>query len=192
MRMLIMGAPGAGKGTQANLIANHYRIPAISTGAIFRTNIAAKTELGVRVQQIISNGDFVPDVITTAVVAKRLTEADAREGFLLDGYPRTLAQVQALDIILGEIKTGLDLVLSLNVNIDNVVDRLLKRAAIEGRADDNEVTIRHRMKVYEDETADLIDAYRQRGILVEVDGEGAIDDVAGRIFAAVDSFLAQN
>ncbi|GAA1388820.1 adenylate kinase [Luteococcus peritonei] len=188
MRLLIMGAPGAGKGTQAKLISNHYRIPAISTGAIFRANIAAKTELGKRVDELIQGGNFVPDVITTAVVAKRLMEPDAKGGFLLDGYPRTSEQVEALDIILADLRTNLDCVVSLDVDIDQLVDRLLKRAQIEGRADDNEETIRHRMAVHQAETAELMDIYRDRGILVNVDGEGTVDQVAERIFAAIDKF----
>ena len=181
-----MGAPGAGKGTQAKLIANHYRMPAISTGAIFRANIAAKTPLGKRVDQLISGGDFVPDVITTAVVAKRLIENDADDGWLLDGYPRTTDQVEALDIILDDQKQHIDAVLSLEVNEDLLVDRLVKRASIEGRADDNEETIRRRMEVYKAETEPLMAIYRERGMLVSVDGEGSVDEVAERIFAVLD------
>ncbi len=181
-----MGAPGAGKGTQAKLIANHYRMPAISTGAIFRANIAAKTPLGKRVDQLISGGDFVPDVITTAVVAKRLIENDAADGWLLDGYPRTTDQVEALDIILDDQKQHIDAVLSLEVNEDLLVDRLVKRASIEGRADDNEETIRRRMEVYKAETEPLMAIYRERGMLVSVDGEGSVDEVAERIFAVLD------
>jgi len=183
-----MGAPGAGKGTQSKLIANHYRIPAISTGAIFRANIAARTPLGERVQALISGGEFVPDVVTTAVVAKRLLEADAREGWLLDGYPRTTDQVEALDIILEDQHQRLDCVLSLEVDPDLLVGRLVKRAEIEGRADDNEQTIRRRMEVYREETAPLMDTYRERGLLVSVDGEGSVDEVAERIFRAIDQF----
>ncbi|MFC6396213.1 adenylate kinase [Luteococcus sanguinis] len=188
MRMLIMGAPGAGKGTQAKLIANHYRIPAVSTGAIFRANIAAKTELGNRVNALISKGEFVPDVLTTAVVAKRLLEGDTNNGWLLDGYPRTLEQVDALDIILEDAHRKLDCVLSLETDEEELVARLLKRAQIEGRADDNEETIRRRMEVYRSETEPLMALYRERGLLVSVDGDGSVDDVAERIFAAIDQY----
>lgn len=188
MRMLIMGAPGAGKGTQAKLIANHYRIPAVSTGAIFRANIAAKTELGNRVNALISKGEFVPDVLTTAVVAKRLLEGDTNNGWLLDGYPRTLEQVDALDIILEDAHRKLDCVLSLETDEEELVARLLKRAQIEGRADDNEETIRRRMEVYRSETEPLMALYRERGLLVGVDGDGSVDDVAERIFAAIDQY----
>lgn len=185
-----MGAPGAGKGTQAKLIANHYRIPAISTGAIFRANIAAKTPLGQRVDQLISAGEFVPDVITTAVVAKRLLEDDAHNGWLLDGYPRTTDQVEALDIILEDAKRHLDCVLCLETDPETLIDRLVKRAEIEGRADDNETTIRRRMEVYTEETAPLLATYEERGLLVRVNGEGTVDEVAERIFAALDKFSA--
>ncbi|HIW29322.1 MAG TPA: adenylate kinase [Candidatus Luteococcus avicola] len=188
MRMLIMGAPGAGKGTQAKLIANHYRIPAVSTGAIFRANIAAKTELGNRVNALISKGEFVPDVLTTAVVAKRLLEGDTNNGWLLDGYPRTLEQVDALDIILEDAHRKLDCVLSLETDEEELVGRLLKRAQIEGRADDNEETIRRRMEVYRSETEPLMALYRERGLLVSVDGDGSVDEVAERIFAAIDQY----
>ena len=187
--MLIMGAPGAGKGTQARQISDHYGIPAISTGAIFRRHIAEQTELGKRVKEIISAGDFVPDVLTTALVAQRLLEPDARRGFLLDGYPRTAAQVAALDIMLGDLGTALDCVLTLEADVDDLVARLLKRAEIEGRSDDNETTIRHRMSVYEAETAELMDIFARRGILLSVNGEGGIDEVTQRIVAAIDEFI---
>lgn len=183
-----MGAPGAGKGTQAKLIANHFHIPAISTGAIFRSNIAAKTELGIRVNALISRGEFVPDVLTTAVVAKRLLEGDTNNGWLLDGYPRTTEQVEALDIILADAHRALDCVLSLETNEDQLVARMLKRAEIEGRADDNEETIRHRMEVYRAETEPLLAIYRERGLLVGVNGDGTVDEVAERIFAALEEF----
>ncbi|MEL4505069.1 adenylate kinase [Luteococcus sp. H138] len=191
MRMLIMGAPGAGKGTQAKLIANHYRIPAISTGAIFRANIAARTPLGQRVDQLIGAGEFVPDVITTAVVAKRLLEPDASNGWLLDGYPRTTEQVEALDIILEDAKRHLDCVLCLETDEETLIQRLVKRAEIEGRADDNEETIRRRMEVYAEETAPLLAIYQERGMLVRVDGEGSVDEVAARIFAALDKVASR-
>ena len=185
-----MGAPGAGKGTQAKQISEHYGIPAISTGEIFRRHIAERTDLGKRVKEIISAGDFVPDVLTTALVASRLLEPDAGDGFLLDGYPRTTAQVVALDIMLADLHTGLDCVLSLEADVDHLVARLLKRAEIEGRDDDNERTIRHRMSVYQAETAELMDIFDRRGILLRVNGEGDVDEVTRRITAAVDEFVA--
>lgn len=189
MKMLIMGAPGAGKGTQAERIAEHYGIPAISTGSIFRDHISRRTDLGVRVQQIIASGNYVPDVVTSALVAKRLLLPDVKAGFLLDGYPRTTEQVVALDIMLDDLDEPLDCVLSLEVDVDDLVARLLKRAEIEGRVDDNEETIRRRMQVYTDETAELLDLYERRGMLVKVDGAGPVDEVSSRIFAALDAFV---
>lgn len=189
MRLLIMGAPGAGKGTQAKIIAANYGIPAISTGSIFRKNIREGTELGLRVKELIDAGDFVPDVVTSAVVANRLMEPDCDQGFLLDGYPRTVAQVEALDLILTELCHELDCVLSLVGDDDHLVARLLHRAELENRPDDNEQTIRHRMDVYHHETEPLFAIYRERGMLLEVNGEGDIDEVAARIIAALDGVV---
>ncbi len=185
-----MGAPGAGKGTQAKAIAAHYDIPAISTGSIFRSQIEQGTDLGRKVQALISAGDYVPDVVTSAIVAQRLMEPDAEPGWLLDGYPRTQEQVKDLDLIMEELREHLDCVLSLVCDTDQLVERLLKRAQIEGRADDNDETIRHRMAVYRNATEQLIDIYRERGLLIEVDGLGEIDEVEKRIFAALDPVAA--
>src|SRR5699024_9064942 len=138
MRLIILGPPGAGKGTQASRIAEHYEIPAISTGDIFRANIKNETELGKQVRQILASGGYVSDEITNAIVEDRLAEEDAQAGFLLDGYPRTPAQVTALDGMLERQGVSLDKVLELVVDDEVVVDRLLKRAAVEGRADDTE------------------------------------------------------
>lgn len=186
MRLLIMGAPGAGKGTQATGIAAHYGIPAISTGDIFRANVKNQTPLGKEVQRIMEAGEYVPDEITDQIVADRLAEPDAEGGFLLDGYPRTVGQVKALDEILQKLGAQLDAVVSLEADTDVLVGRLLKRAEIEGRADDNEDTIRNRMNVYTAETEPLLQMYRERGLLVGVDGLGAIDEVSQRITTALD------
>ncbi len=187
MRLLIIGAPGAGKGTQASSIAEHYAIPAISTGDIFRANIKNGTELGRKVKAIMDAGDLVPDEVTDEIVVDRLGQPDAAGGFLLDGYPRNLHQVGALDDYLGSKGLALDAVVSLEVDPELLTARLLKRAEIEGRADDNEETIRNRMDVYTSQTAPLIDHYRQSGILVPVDGVGEISEVRERIFAALDA-----
>ena len=186
MRLLIMGPPGAGKGTQAGLIAEHYGIPAISTGDIFRAMKTADTPLAHRVRAIMDSGGYVSDEITNAIVAARLIEPDCEKGFLLDGYPRTVAQVETLDGALADSGTPLDAVISLLADPEEVVARLLKRAEIEGRSDDNEDTIRVRLQVYADQTAPLLDVYRSRGLLVEVDGLGPIDEVSERVFAALD------
>jgi adenylate kinase len=186
MRLIIMGPPGAGKGTQASLIAEHYDIPAISTGDIFRSMKTADTPLAHQVRAIMDSGGYVSDEVTNAIVLERLTEPDCADGFLLDGYPRTLDQVKTLDAALDTKGTRLDAVVSLVAEVDEVVNRLLKRARIEGRSDDNEDTIRIRLREYAEKTAPLLDVYRQEGILVEVDGLGPIDEVSNRLFDALD------
>ncbi len=185
MRLLIMGPPGAGKGTQAKLIAAHYGIPAISTGDIFRAMQTADTPLANQVREIMASGGYISDEITNQIVAERLCQSDCDPGFLLDGYPRTLQQVDNLDAHLASIGAPIDSVISLTADEDEVVGRLLKRAEIEGRADDNEETIRRRQQVYAEQTAPLLDVYRDRGLLVEVDGLGGIDEVSERVFAAL-------
>lgn len=185
MRMIIMGPPGAGKGTQASRIAERYSIPTISTGDIFRRNLAEGTPLGQQAKGYMDAGEYVPDEVTNAMVADRLAAPDAASGWLLDGYPRTLDQVNALDTILQSSGTSLDAVLELVVDAEIVIDRLLKRAEIEGRADDNADTIRRRMEVYLAETAPLTQEYDARGLLTRVDGLGRVDDVTDRIFAAL-------
>lgn len=180
-RLLIIGPPGAGKGTQATHIATSFNVPAISTGDIFRANIKNETELGKRVKTIIENGELVPDSLTNEIVADRLQQADALDGFLLDGYPRTVDQVHALDAMLEPAGNKLDAVVLLEVDTAQVVERLLKRAEIEGRTDDTEEVIRHRQEVYAKQTQPLIDLFRDRGILVSVDGLGTVDEVSARI-----------
>lgn len=189
MRLLIMGPPGAGKGTQARLIAEHYGIPAISTGDIFRAMKTADTPLAQQVRDIMDSGGYVSDEITNQIVEERLAQPDCEPGFLLDGYPRTSAQVETLDAALAASGSPLDAVLSLLADENEVVARLLKRAETEGRSDDNEETIRVRQQVYADQTAPLLDLYREHGLLVEVDGLGEIDEVSERVFAALDAHL---
>ncbi|MCW4385299.1 adenylate kinase [Salinibacterium sp. SYSU T00001] len=181
-RLLIVGPPGAGKGTQAARITARFGIPAISTGDIFRDNIARQTPLGVEVKAIVDSGDYVPDSLTNALVASRIDEEDARDGFLLDGYPRTLDQVAYLDQLLEGKGQALDAVIQLVADQDEVVARLRKRALEQGRADDSEESIRHRQEVYARETRPLIDVYSERQLLVEVDGLGEMDAVTERIF----------
>jgi adenylate kinase len=184
-RLIIFGAPGAGKGTQATRIAASEGIPAISTGDIFRANIKNETALGLQVKEILASGAYVPDEVTNAIVRDRLDQPDAVSGFLLDGYPRTKAQVVELDDMLAAQGTSLDAVLELTVDTDEVVQRLLKRAELDGRADDTEAVIRHRLTVYDDETAPLAALYRERGLLHQVDGMGEMDEVADRIQAVL-------
>jgi adenylate kinase len=184
-RLLIVGPPGAGKGTQAAFITERFGIPQISTGDIFRHNIQNSTPLGVQVKAIVDAGDYVPDELTNALVKDRLSQADAAHGFLLDGYPRTIEQVRFLDSLLAEQGRSLEAVIRLVADQEQLVGRLLKRAAEQGRTDDTEAAIRHRQEVYLAQTAPLIDVYRERGLLVEVDGLGSIDDVAARVGTAL-------
>jgi adenylate kinase len=186
-RLILMGPPGAGKGTQAKVISERLGVPAISTGDIFRANVSQRTPLGVEAKRYMDAGDYVPDEVTNAMVRSRLAEPDARGGFLLDGYPRTVAQVEELDAMLADAGEGLDAVVVLTVDRDEVVARLLKRAEIEGRADDTEDVIRRRQEVYAEQTAPLLEVYSGRGLLVEVDGLGSVDEVSSRVFAALDA-----
>ena len=181
MRLIILGPPGAGKGTQAAKIADKFGIPAISTGDIFRANIKNETPLGLQVKEVLASGGYVTDEITNAIVRDRLFEDDAEQGLLLDGYPRTAAQVETLDAILAEHGHALGAVLELTVDDEAVVQRLLKRAEIEGREDDTEEVIRERQAIYRRETAPLTEVYSRRGLLVQVDGMGSVDDVFTRV-----------
>jgi adenylate kinase len=187
MQLVIMGPPGAGKGTQATLIAEHYGIPAISTGDMFRAMKTADTPLARQVREIMESGGYVSDAITNAIVADRLAHEDCKRGFLLDGYPRTLQQVQTLDDYLAESQRPLNAVISLVADVEEVVARLLRRALIDGRSDDNEETIRVRLQVYAEQTEPLLEVYRSRGLLVEVDGHGEVQEVSERIFAALEA-----
>jgi adenylate kinase len=186
MRLIMMGPPGAGKGTQAKYIADHFGIPAISTGDIFRANVSKGTPLGIEAAKYMDAGDYVPDEVTNLMVRDRIDEEDANPGFLLDGYPRTLAQVEELDGMIKHTGHALDAVVVLTVDPDEIVQRLLQRAQVEGRADDTEDVIRRRQELYTEQTEPLIDVYRNRGILIEVDGMGEVDDVTNRIFDALD------
>src|SRR4029079_18043243 len=187
MRLIMMGPPGAGKGTQAKFVAEHFGIPAISTGDIFRANVSQGTPLGKEAQRFMDAGEYVPDEITNSMVRNRIDEPDAVPGFLLDGYPRTLAQVEELDGMIGFTGHRLDAAVVLTVDADEIVARRIQRAELEGRADDTEEVIRRRQEVYGEQTEPLIEVYRQRGIVHEIDGMGHVDEVTKRIFAALDA-----
>jgi adenylate kinase len=187
MRLLIMGPPGAGKGTQAVALAQRIGGAHISTGDIFRANVADQTELGRAAQRFMDAGEYVPDEVTNAMVKDRLAQDDAREAFILDGYPRTVDQVSTLDGILDSLGTRLDGVIELVVDPEELIQRLLNRAKTSGRADDTEAVIRHRQEVYTAETAPLLEVYGSRGIVIEVDGMGEVDEVTQRIDAALPS-----
>ncbi|MEY2915269.1 MAG: hypothetical protein RL454_198 [Actinomycetota bacterium] len=184
-RLLLIGAPGAGKGTQAVKLAETFGIPAISTGDIFRHNVKNETELGKLAKSFMDRGEYVPDSVTNDLVRDRLTHDDAKPGFLLDGYPRTADQVVELDSMLSDAGTQLDAVVLLTADTDEVVRRLLNRAIEQGRADDTEEVIRRRLEVYEEQTAPLINTYGARDLVVTVDGLGAVDEVTERILGAL-------
>jgi adenylate kinase len=185
MRALFMGPPGAGKGTQAALVADHFGVPQISTGDIFRANVAAGTELGLTAKRYMDAGEYVPDEVTNDMVRARLGEADARRGFLLDGYPRTVAQVARLDEMLDDLGTSLDAVIVLQVDPEELIARLLERARTSGRTDDTEAVIRYRQQVYAEQTTPLLSLYSKRGLVVDVDGHGTVNEVTERIWDAL-------
>jgi adenylate kinase len=184
-RLLLIGTPGAGKGTQAQRLSETFGIPAISTGDIFRHNVKNETELGKLAKAYMDRGEYVPDSLTNDLVRDRLSQADAADGFLLDGYPRTADQVAELDDILAEKSQHLDAVVMLSADVDEVVRRLLNRAIEQGRADDTEDVIRHRLEVYEEQTAPLISVYAARDLVITVDGLGEVSDVTARIVDAL-------
>ena len=185
VRLLLIGPPGAGKGTQASRLAEAFGIPAISTGDIFRSNVRDETPLGKQAKAYMDAGDNVPDSLTNDLIRHRLEEPDAENGFLLDGYPRTTDQVRELDEFLAGHGAALDAVLELVADPDVVVERLRKRAIDQGRSDDDESVVRHRMDVYREQTAPLIDVYDGRGVLVKIDAIGAVDEVTARITEAL-------
>ncbi|GAA2045115.1 adenylate kinase [Agromyces tropicus] len=184
-RLLIVGPQGSGKGTQGVLVAEAFGVPQVATGDIFRENVKGGTDLGKQVQAIIEAGDLVPDELTSALVRDRLEQADAARGFVLDGYPRNRGQVDDLDAFLSGRDESLDAVIELVVPEEESIDRLRQRAIDQGRTDDTEEVIANRLAIYERETAPILDVYREHGLVVRVDGVGTLDDVTGRIFAAL-------
>ena len=187
IRLLLIGPPGAGKGTQAAQLAQHFEIPAISTGDIFRENVRNQTPLGVEAKGFMDRGEYVPDTLTNALVRDRLNKEDAQRGFLLDGYPRTIDQVTELDYILQENGKKLDVVVQLTADGDELLRRLSGRALEQGRSDDTPDVIKRRLDVYEEQTAPLIDVYVSRGVVAKIDGLGEITEVTARIIEAIDA-----
>jgi len=184
-RIVLLGAPGAGKGTQAALLARSRGIPHISTGDMLRAAVAAKTPIGLQAKAVMDAGQLVDDEIVIAIARERLEQDDCKRGFILDGFPRTGAQAEALDAMLGELGMAPDACVAVSVDTEEVVQRLLKRAEIEGRSDDNGEAIRERMKVYDDQTAPLLQYYRDRDLLIDVPGMGSVEEVAARIEEAL-------
>jgi len=187
IRILLIGPPGAGKGTQAALLAKHFGIPAISTGDIFRENVRNETPLGLEAKAFMDRGEYVPDSLTNALVRDRLNQPDAVDGFLLDGYPRTIDQVEELDDILDESDKKLDVVVQLTADSDELLRRLSGRAEEQGRSDDTPEVIKRRLSVYEEQTAPLIDVYAARSLVAKVNGLGDIADVTTRIIEVLDA-----
>lgn len=184
-RLLIVGPQGSGKGTQGVRIAESYGIPVVSTGDIFRANIKEGTPLGQQVTAILDKGDLVPDELTSEIVRDRLSQDDAAKGFLLDGYPRNAAQVEHLDAFLGARGESLDAVILLDVPREESIERLKLRAAEQGRSDDTDGAIAHRLDIYEHETAPILEVYGPRGIVDRIDGVGSLDEITERVFAAL-------
>lgn len=187
VRLLLIGPPGAGKGTQAARLAEHFGIPAISTGDIFRENVRNQTELGKKAQSYMDAGENVPDSLTNDLIHDRIAQADCHDGFLLDGYPRTAAQVEALEGMLAEQSASLDAAVELVADVEVVVNRLRQRAIEQGRSDDSEEVVRHRLGVYAEQTAPLIDVFRDKDLLVTVDGLGPIEDITERILGRLEA-----
>ena len=187
IRILLIGPPGAGKGTQAALLAKHFGIPALSTGDIFRENVRNETPLGVEAKAFMDRGEYVPDSLTNALVRDRLNQEDAVNGFLLDGYPRTIDQVEELDDILDETDKKLDVVVQLTAESEELQRRLSGRAQEQGRSDDTPDVIKRRLDVYEQQTAPLIDIYASRSLVAKVNGLGEISDVTKRIIEVLDA-----
>ena len=184
-RMLIIGPPGSGKGTQAERISERLGVAAISTGDIFRAHVKGGTPLGLEARKYMDAGDFVPDSVTNEMVRSRLCQDDVENGFLLDGYPRTAAQIDYLDGVLAAGELTLDVVLQLTAHDEELVKRLLGRAEDTGRSDDNEAVIRHRLDLYHQQTEAVVATYARRTILTRVDGIGAVDAVTDRVMEAI-------
>ena len=187
--VVLMGAPGAGKGTQAKKLEASLGLPQVATGDLFRANLKNETELGKLARTFMDKGELVPDEVTVAMVRDRLSQADCENGAILDGFPRTTAQAAALDVLLQEFSAKIAVVPFIDVDQDVLVDRLAKRAEIEGRADDNEETIRVRMEVYQSETAPLLDYYDKKGLLVKINGEQSIDAVTADLTQVVQQVM---
>ena len=185
-RMLIIGPPGSGKGTQAERISERLGVAAISTGDIFRANVKGQTPLGIEARKYLDAGDFVPDSVTNKMVRDRLNEADVQDGFLLDGYPRTTAQVDYLDYIIAGKDEKLDVVLQITADDQELVARLLGRAKETGRSDDNEAVIRHRLDLYHEQTEAVVARYAARGILARVGGIGGIGEVTDNVMSILE------
>ncbi|MCP4420507.1 MAG: adenylate kinase [Chloroflexi bacterium] len=187
--VVLMGAPGAGKGTQAKKLEASLGLPQVATGDLFRANLKNETDLGKLARTFMDKGELVPDEVTVAMVRDRLSQSDCEKGAILDGFPRTLAQAKALDNLLGEFSANIAIVPYIHVDQEILVERLIKRSEIEGRADDNEATIRIRMDVYQSETKPLLDYYNEKELLAQIDGEQPIEKVATDLTSVVQKIM---
>lgn len=185
MRLVLLGAPGSGKGTQAGRLKTHLQVPHISTGDLLRAEVAAGSPLGLQAREVMARGDLVSDDILLGMLEARFSRDDTGNGFILDGYPRNLAQAAALDALLVRIGQPMDVALQLEVDNELIIERLAGRAKAEGRADDNPESVRKRLAIYDEQTAPVIDFYRQHGQLTVVDGVGTLDEVFERILEAI-------
>ena len=185
MRLVLLGAPGSGKGTQASRLREHLQVPHISTGELLRAAVAAGTSLGMQAKSVMESGGLVSDDIVLGMLEERLLRPDAADGFILDGYPRNLVQARALDALLLKIRQPMDMAVQLDVAQELLVSRLSGRAHVEGRADDSPESVRKRLSVYAEQTAPVVDYYRNTGKLACLDGVGSVDDVFIRIIEAI-------
>jgi len=181
MRIVLLGAPGSGKGTQAALLVEELNLPHISTGELLRSAAKSGSELGMQAKAVMDRGELVSDDIMLGLIEERLSQTDAEAGFILDGYPRNLAQARALDVVLERLKQPVDEALQIDIDVEMVIARIAKRAAEEGRSDDTEDVVRNRMKVYSEQTAPVVDYYAHKGLLSRVLGDGSIDEVFQRL-----------
>src|SRR6187455_2988428 len=189
MRLVLLGAPGSGKGTQATRLREHLQVPHISTGDLLRAAVKAQTPLGLQAKAVMDAGNLVSDEIVLGMLEERFTQPDTGNGFILDGYPRNLAQAAALDKLLERIRQPMDLAVQLEVDYELIVERLVQRAIAEKRPDDTPEVVRNRLKVYDEQTAPVVDFYRNQGKLAHLDGVGTLDEVFTRILEAIDPYV---
>lgn len=185
MIIVFLGAPGSGKGTQAARLSQRAGVPQISTGDMLRRAVAGGTELGRKAGAVMETGDLVPDDLMIEIIGERIAAADCRDGFLLDGFPRTVAQAQALGRMLAQSGERLDAAVNLQVDEEHVIERMRRRARLEGRTDDNPATIRERLRVYREKTEPLVTWYEREGLLINLDGIGTVEEVGARLDAAL-------